>query len=135
MPTSLPSVVLLHRAVAISEQIQKLETELRSLFGGEGGGGEIPSPFSTSKPGPKTRGGKKGKRVVSAASRAKMAAAQKARWAKKNGGTVKPEVNPKPAAKKKGGMSAEARARLGAIMKARWAAAKKGGKAPNAKKG
>ena len=64
--------------------------------------------------------GRKGKR--SAASRAKMAAAQKARWAKKRGDAsapVKAVVN--GAKKKKRTMSPEARARIAAAQKARWA--------------
>ena len=68
------------------------------------------------------KAGKK-KRVVTAASRAKMAAAQKARWAKKNRTST-----PAPVAKvpKKGRkpMSPEGRARIVAAQKARWAKVK-----------
>ena len=73
------------------------------------------------------KAGKK-KRVVSAASKAKMAAAQKARWAKKAGAStdvapVKPVIN--GAKKKKRTMSPEGRARIAAAQKARWAKARK----------
>ncbi|MEA3189156.1 MAG: hypothetical protein QOD99_2986 [Chthoniobacter sp.] len=69
---------------------------------------------------------------MSAASRAKIAAAARARWAK-----VKGTSSPTPAAnssakkstpkraKKKGGLTPEGRARLAASMKARWAAKRK----------
>jgi hypothetical protein len=70
------------------------------------------------------KAGKK-KRVVSAAARAKMAAAQKARWAKKNGASpaaVEPAVK---GGKKKRTMSPEARERIAAAQRARWAKAKK----------
>ena len=62
-----------------------------------------------------------GKRTMLAASRAKMAAGQKARWAKING-----KASPAKAAPKKKGMSPETKAKLAAAMKARWAAKKKG---------
>ena len=62
--------------------------------------------------------------TMSAAARAKIAAAQRARWAKQKG-----QATPKQAAaaKKRTGrkpMSAAARGRLSALMKARWAARK-----------
>lgn len=65
----------------------------------------------------------RGRRKMSAAARAKIAAAQRARWAKQ-----KAEVAPKKAtaAKKKPAgrkpMSPAARKKLSAMMKARWAA-------------
>jgi len=68
----------------LSEEIQKLEAQLRVILGGGAGGGEIPSPFVAPAPPTKAmKGGKKGKRFVSPEARAKMAAAQKARWVKK----------------------------------------------------
>ena len=62
---------------------------------------------------------------MSAAARAKISAAAKARWAKVKG--VKPAVaavvaaKPVPAAKKKFSMSASAKAKISAAAKARWA--------------
>jgi hypothetical protein len=74
------------------------------------------------------------KKTMSAAGRARVAAAQKARWAKIKSGkpvvkAAKPAVKAvaKPV-KKKGGMSAAGRARIAAAAKARWAAAKAAGK-------
>ncbi len=66
------------------------------------------------------------RRTMSAAARAKIAAAQRARWAKQkvNATPGKTAPNPrKPAGRKP--MSAAARDRLSALMKARWAAKKK----------
>jgi hypothetical protein len=79
----------------------------------------------------------KGKRKMSASARAKIGAAQKARWAKSKASApvAKPVVaKAAPAPKKKGGLTPEGRARLAAAMKARWAARKKGAPALNAAK-
>jgi hypothetical protein len=74
-----PSINSLKRAIVIAEQIRTLEAELSSLLNGtslkvEGGGSgaEVPSPFKV---------GRK-KRKMSKAGRERIAAAQRARWAK-----------------------------------------------------
>lgn len=90
----------LKRAAGLKDKITALEKELASILGGSA---------STSTPAPK----KKSK--MSAAARAKIGAAQKARWAKVKG--AKP-------AKKKSKMSAAGRARIVAAQKARWAKVK-----------
>ena len=111
----------LKRAVTVSEQIQKLEAELASILGNT-------SKVSAASPARVAVAPKlPAKRVVSAVVRAKMAAAQKARWAPKAGAA--PTAAPQP--KKKKGLSDEGRARLAALMKARWAARKNGAAAPN----
>jgi hypothetical protein len=77
MPT--PSLAQLKRAVRIQEEIEKLETELKAVLSGSelkqevqpGGGKSVSS-----------RKSKKGKRTMSPESRARIVAAQKARWAK-----------------------------------------------------
>lgn len=65
------SVAQLNKAVRIKERIEALEAELTSLLGGSAspatGGGE---------------GGIRRRRKMSAAAKAKIAAAQRARWAK-----------------------------------------------------
>ena len=67
------------------------------------------------------------KRHMSAVVRAKIAAAQRARWAKQRAGAAPKKAA--PAAKKTGRrprhMSAAARKKLSRLMKARWAARKK----------
>ena len=68
-----------------------------------------------------TRGGK---RTFSAATKAKMAAAQKARWAAKKGtadATKAVATASTPAPKKKRKMSAAGKANIRAAVKARWA--------------
>ena len=67
-----------------------------------------------------TRGGR---RTFSAATKAKMAAAQKARWAKKKGTAAAPATAPAstPIPKKKRKMSAAGKANIRAAVKARWA--------------
>lgn len=98
----------LRRAADIKEKIEVLNTELASILG---------APVSVSAKRPKRRG-------MSAAGRAAVAAAQKARWAKIKAG--KPTV--KATAKKKRTMSAAAKAKISAAAKARWAKTKAAGK-------
>jgi hypothetical protein len=95
----------LRRAADIKEKINALNKEMASILG---------APASDKAP---------KKRKMSRAGRAKIAAAQKARWAKVKGA--------KPAAKapaKKRKMSAAAKAKISAAAKARWAKAKAAGK-------
>ena len=103
----------LRQAANIQEKIQSLQKELGQLLGGE-----VSTPAQPAKA-PK----KKGK--MSAAGRAAIRAAQKARWAKIKG-TV-PSVKPAKKAKRK--LSAAGRAALSAAAKARWAKVKAQGKA------
>ena len=102
------SLESLKEAIAIKEQIAALEARLNKLLGG-GGGGEVPSSFSAPV--------KKGRGKMSVAGRAKIAAAQRARWAKQKG-TSAPGAKP---AKKKRKLSPEGRARIVAALKKRWA--------------
>ena len=105
------SVQQLRQAANLKEKIEALEKELAKLLGST----STPVAFNA----PKKKGG------MSAAGKAKIAAAQKARWAKvkaaKPAGTaVKAVVAAKPA-KKKFTMSAAAKAKISAAAKARWA--------------
>jgi hypothetical protein len=101
------SVVQLRRAASIKEQIETLEAELSNLLGGISSG----------------PAGKGNRSTRSAATRAKMAAAQRARWAKVNAGK---QTAPVKQGRRK--MSAVAKARLSALTKARWAKLKATGK-------
>jgi hypothetical protein len=97
----------LRRAAAIKEQIDALENELGKILGGGG------ATQATN-----------GKRTMSASARARIAAAQKARWAK-----VKSKSGAKPArSSKRRRMSPAARAKIAAAAKARWAKAKAAGR-------
>ena len=99
------SVQQLRQAANLKEQIEALEKELSQLLG------------STTKPvatkAPQKKGG------MSAAGKAKIAAAQKARWAKIK--AAKPATKAAMPAKKKFAMSAAAKAKISAAAKARWA--------------
>jgi hypothetical protein len=94
----------LKRAIIIRERLESLQGELSEILGGE-----TPIPHAV-----------KGTRKMSAAGRARIAAAQRARWAKAkgNGASVKPKRK----------MSAAARAAISAAAKARWKQAKAAGK-------
>jgi len=96
----------LRRAADLKEMIEALNTELASILG-------TPAPVSAKRP---------KKRGMSAAGRAAVAAAQKARWAKIK--KAKPTAK-SPAKKRK--MSAAGRAKISAAAKARWAKAKASG--------
>jgi hypothetical protein len=102
----------LRKAANLKEQIEGLHKQLSIILGGSGSG--MPSPFKAAKPAPKKKGG------MSAAGRASIVAAQKARWAKIKAAKIKPASAPKPA-KKKFTMSAAAKAKISAAAKARWA--------------
>lgn len=127
MPTPTSSIENLKRALAIAEQIQKLEDEYMAILGGKPAAAPatLAAP-NTTAPAPEA-GKRGGKRTMSAATRAKMAAAAKARWAKKSGGTTKlvEPIKPIKAARKKRVLSPEGRARIVAAVKARHAAARK----------
>jgi hypothetical protein len=98
------TTIQLRRIIAIKEQIEALQGELSTIAGDSG---EFPPPSPEEKP-------RKGRR--SAAVRAKMAAAQKARWAR-----IKGNGDSEPAKKGKRRLSAAGRAAIIAAAKARWA--------------
>jgi len=100
------SVAALEEAVSVRRQIDALERRLSSILRG--------APASSSSRG--------GRRQMSAATRAKLAAAARARWAKLKAGR---KTTP---ARKKGGITAAGRKRLSQLMKARWAARRKAAK-------
>jgi hypothetical protein len=117
-----PSIDQLKRAITISEQIQKLESELASILGSSA---KASAPATVA-----AVAGKRGrrKRGLSAEGRARIAAAQKARWAKVKGdsGAAPAAAAPKAGKRrKKRNLSPEARARIVAAVKRRWAKAKK----------
>lgn len=104
---------VLHKAAQLKAKIEDLSNDLRQLLEGASG-------LSVSIHLAKTSG----KRMMSAAGRARIAAAQKTRWAKANKG----KVNGGPSARSKRKMSPAARAKIAAAAKARWAKAKAAGK-------
>jgi hypothetical protein len=123
---STPSIDRLKRAVEVAEQIEKLQSELASILGKE-------TPASAVAAAPVAKVAKvaaskpagKGKRTMSPEARERIAAAQRARWAKSRGGAI---AVAKPAAKVKSGkrtLSPEAREKIAAAARRRWAAVKK----------
>jgi len=117
------SLAQLKEVVAIKEQIAGLETKLARL-------NQITSVESPTVKAP----AKKTRKGISAAGKAKIAAAAKSRWAKVKGTTPAPaeSLTPKaaPTAKPikkrtKRVLSPEGRAKIVAAMKKRWAAKKK----------
>lgn len=104
------TIAELERAVEIKQQIEALRQELESL---NENGVALPG-----KPGRKKWG-------MSLEGRARVIAAQKARWAKVRGETVEDEVTEAPVkTKKRRKMSEEVKAKIGAAAKARWAKVK-----------
>ncbi|HEY1235993.1 MAG TPA: hypothetical protein VGH22_21625 [Candidatus Binatia bacterium] len=97
----------LKRAAAIKEQIDRLNAELRGIFGG----------LNNARPA-------QGKtRTMSAAAKRKIAAAQKARWANFRRG----KSDKRPSGKAtRNAKSPATRAKLSAKMKAYWAAKRAG---------
>ena len=73
-----------------------------------------------------TKTGRGGKRTMSPAARARIAAAQRARWAKQNGGKTEGHKAASNGAKRK--MSAAGRKAIAEAARKRWAAAKAAGK-------
>lgn len=109
------SLEQLKQAIAIREQVEALETKLSALWGGT-------SQVEVAPP---------QKKGMSAFGRARVAAAQKTRWAKKKQTTKVGALGSAPAQPKvkTKTMSPEARARIGAAQKARWAKKKRTTKA------
>jgi len=100
----------LKRAAAIKEQIEALNKELRSILSGSAKSGPAPKKMPT----------------MSDAVKKKIAASQKARWAKLRGS--KPATPVKTAPAKKKSMSPADRAKMSAKLKAYWAAKRAGKK-------
>lgn len=98
----------LRRAFTLKEKIETLTSELTTILGGDTANGVGRGPRQKRSP----------------AVRARMAAAQRARWAKLQGNETEALAVRKP----KRRMSAAGRARIAAAAKARWAKAKAEGK-------
>ena len=98
------SVKTLQEAISIRRQIDDLEKRLSSILAG--------APAKPTAP--------TGARYFSPGTRAKLAAAAKARWARQRGATTAA-----PTRKKKGQLTPAGRRKLSQLMKARWAARRK----------
>lgn len=103
---------------ALQQEKQILEARLRELNEALGAGAGAESPKVATA---RAAGRRRGPRRMSAEARAKIAEAQKARWARIKGGASgqSPTAAPKKARKRK--MSPEGRARIAEAAKRRWA--------------
>jgi hypothetical protein len=118
-------IATIEKALSIRKEIEALQESLSKIYDGST---DHASPAPTAKVAKVAKAAKAGKAVDgrkgkrSAAARAKMAAAQKARWAKKRGTmTVAPLETPVKTGRKRKVMSPEARAKIAAAQRARWA--------------
>jgi len=104
------SIEQLRRVADIKERIESLQYELNRVLGGRAG---VKSP---------------GGRIVrmSAAGRARIAAAQRARWAKYN--AARGKSSKASGSKPRRRLSAGAKAKIAAAARARWARAKAAGR-------
>ena len=123
MPTDIRSLTTsqLKSVIAIKEKIESLEAELASILGGS-----APAPAKRlGRPPKAVKAQKVGKkRGISAAGRAAIVAAQKARWARVKAGEVSKAAPANAPGKRKRKLSPEGRAAIIAAAKARWAKAK-----------
>jgi hypothetical protein len=116
------SIQQLRQAADLKEQIAGLEKQLASIIYV---GGKTYTPVKVLVQAKSVKPAKKG--GMSAAGKAKIAAAQKLRWAKVNAAKAKPAavvMSAAKPAKKKFVMSAAAKAKISAAAKARWAKVK-----------
>ena len=126
------SVKDLQEAISIRQQIDNLQRRLSSLLRGT-----PQRPTGPAAPTSPTASG----RFFSPATRAKLAAAARARWARRRGtGAAAPAKSTGPAApgRRKGQLTPAGRRKLSQLMKARWAARRKAGgkqKASSRKRG
>src|SRR5436190_1737462 len=114
MSHPIPSAATLRRAIEITERIEKLEAELRAVLEGKATSKAAPAAKVVAEAAPARRGKR---RKMSPEARARIVAAQKARWAKFNAakGTAPAPKAVAAARPARGGkrrkMSPEARAR------------------------
>jgi hypothetical protein len=112
----------------LKQERTRLDQAISAL---EGAGRTSPGRGRPPKSSQPSQPARRGPRTMSAAARAKIAAAQRARWAKQKGhaSATKPSAAKKSGkaqkASRRGPMSPAARKRLSALMKARWAERKK----------
>jgi hypothetical protein len=132
--TNTPSLEKLHRAIEIAEAIAKLNAELAAVLNPDLESPVVSAVATSSAATRQKSGGGRGRNLSSAA-RERIAAAQRARWAKVRGEKPAPASNSAPAAppaekkagpgRPKGKLSPEARERIAAAQRLRWAKWKK----------
>src|ERR1039458_1108302 len=107
----------------LRQEASRIENAIAALMGLGSQPARRGRPPKTQASQPATR-----KRTMSASARAKISAAQKARWAKQKGKSApKTAAAPTKKATARKSMSPAARKKLSALAKARWAARKNAG--------
>jgi hypothetical protein len=102
---------------ALTEEKAKVESRLAEINQVLGSSAQVEAPVVKASPAAPVVSKVNGRRTMSAAGRARIIAAQKARWAKFNA----EKGSSKPAKKGKRTMSPEAKAKIAAAQKKRWA--------------
>jgi hypothetical protein len=107
---------------SLAEEKAKVESRLAEIDQVLGSSAQVEAPVVKASPAAPVVSKVNGRRTMSAAGRARIIAAQKARWAKFNAekGSEKGTTS-KPAKKGKRTMSPEAKAKIAAAQKKRWA--------------
>ena len=115
---------LLAKISGLENEVKQIESVIAALAGLEGGDVSVPTVVTSAVATPVVAG----KRIISAATKAKMKQAQQARWARINAtkADFAPEVAAKPATKKKMSPLGRLKIKLGALNRyGKTAAAKK----------
>jgi len=104
---------LLAKISGLEREVKQIEAVIAALAGLEGGDAAAPAAISNIVAAPVIAG----KRIISAATKAKMKKAQQVRWAKINAAKAgnAPEVDAKPAKKKKMSPLGKLKIKLGAL--------------------
>lgn len=108
--------------VQLKQELARIDQAISAL---EQIGQTAPRRGRPPKGGQSAQAGRRGPRTMSAAARARIAAAQRARWAKQKAQAARANVAAKKTVSKRAPMSPAAKKKLSAMMKARWAARKK----------
>jgi len=104
---------LLAKISGLENEVKQIESVIAALADLEGGDGSVPAVVTSAVATPVIAG----KRIISAATKAKMKQSQQARWAKINAAKASfaPEVAAKPAKKKKMSPLGKLKIKLGSL--------------------
>lgn len=106
---------------ALQEEKANLESRLQKVNEALGISSEPAAPSPNRAPAPRRAGGGR-RRVMSEEAKARIAAAQRARWARIKGQSgAAPAASRSSSRPRRGGMSSEQRAKIAAAQTARWA--------------
>lgn len=107
---------------ALQEEKANLESRLEKINEALGVSSEQAAPSPNRAPAPRRAGGGRRRRIMSEEAKARIAAAQRARWARIKGQSgAAPAAARSSSRPRRGGMSPEQRAKIAAAQTARWA--------------